>query len=35
MKHPIKLGDVLAYKYPSGKWTVMNQEVNYVIHRWD
>ena len=35
MKHPIKLGDVLAYKYPSGKWTVMNQEGNYVIHRWD
>ena len=35
MRHPIKLGDVLAHKYPSRQWTVMKKEGNYVIHRWD
>ena len=35
MRHPIKLGDVLAYKYPSRKWVVMKLAGDYVIHQWD
>jgi len=34
MKHPSKLGDVLAHKFPARKWMVINQEGNYVIHQW-
>jgi|TARA_R110000765_G_scaffold132576_3_gene231146 hypothetical protein len=35
MKHPSKLGDVLAHKYPSRKWVVMKVAGDYVIHQWD